>query len=174
MVLIGTYSSSSTSLQEMYLSQCHRDQPCVQDVGKVITKEDRCIAFPNLYQHLVSPFRLEDPTKPGHRKILVFFLVDPHITIPSASVVAPQQASWKQRAISGTTLWNRLPVELRDIVANDADMLTLEQAKAYREELMSERTVFIETVDRERFGHQFNMWYVFPALAATQSAYYEV
>ena len=133
----------------------------MQEVGKVITKEDRCIAFPNLYQHLVSPFRLADPTKPGHRKILVFFLVDPHFAIPSASVVAPQQAQWKQRAIAGTKLWDRLPVELQDIVADDAGMLTLEQAKAYREELMSERTVFVDTVNGERFGHQFNMWYVF-------------
>lgn len=140
--------------------QPHRDDPCVQEVGKVITKEDRCIAFPNLYQHLVSPFRLADPTRPGHRKILVFFLVDPHITIPSASVVAPQQASWKRRAISGTNLWDRLPVELQDIVADDADMITLEQAKAYRETLMSERTVFVKTVNSERFGHEFNMWYV--------------
>ncbi|EPS95159.1 hypothetical protein FOMPIDRAFT_1132922 [Fomitopsis schrenkii] len=137
-----------------------RDDPCVQDVGKVITKEDRCIAFPNLYQHLVSPFRLADPTRPGHRKILVFFLVDPHVTIPSASVVAPQQASWKLRAISGTTLWERLPVELHDIVADDADMITFEQAKEYREELMSERTIFVDTVNGERFGHEFNMWYV--------------
>ena len=73
-------------------------------------------------------------------------------------MVAPQQASWKQRAISGTTLWERLPVELQDIVAGDAGMITLEQAKAYREELMGERTVFVETVNSERFGHQFNMW----------------
>ena len=32
-----------------------RDRPCVQDVGSVITKEGRCVAFPNLYQHKVSP-----------------------------------------------------------------------------------------------------------------------
>ena len=154
--------------------QCHRDQPCVQDVGKVITKEVRCIAFPDLYQHLVSPFRLADPTKPGHRKILVFFLVDPHITIPSASVVAPQQASWTQRVISGTALWSHLPVELQDTIVGDANMLTLEQAKVYREELMSERTATIEIVDQERFGLQFNMWYVFHGLDLTRSAYYKV
>ena len=146
----------------------------MQDVGKVITKEDRCIAFPDLYQHLVSPFRLADPTKPGHRKILVFFLVDPHFTFPSASVVAPQQASWTQRVISGTALWSRLPVELQDTIVGDANMLTLEQAKVYREELMSERTATIEIVDQERFGLQFNMWYVFHGLDLTRSAYYKV
>ncbi|TFY53754.1 hypothetical protein EVJ58_g9272 [Rhodofomes roseus] len=134
-----------------------RDDNCVQDVGKVITKQDRCIVFPNLYQHLVSPFRLADPAKRGHRKILVFFLVDPHIKIPSASMVAPQQASWMQRALPGTVLWDRLPVELQDIVLDYADFMTDQQAKAYREELMKERTAFVETVDQNRFGHEFNM-----------------
>ena len=133
---------------------------CVQDVGKVITKEDRCIAFPNFYQHLVSPFRLADPTRPGHRKILVFFLVDPCFMIPSASVVAPQQGSWIERAVAGTTLWERLPVELQDIVMDHVNFMTLEQAKVYRKELMAERTAFVETVDGQRFGYQFNMWYV--------------
>ncbi|KAI0729142.1 hypothetical protein C8Q72DRAFT_337124 [Fomitopsis betulina] len=151
------YHEQDDSYCMEHLYGIDRGQSCVQEVGKVITQEDRCIAFPNLYQHLVSPFRLADPTRPGHRKILVFFLVDPHITIPSASVVAPQQASWRRRAIAGTRLWERLPVELQDIVADDADMLALEQAKAYRETLMSERTVFVDTVNRERFGHEFNM-----------------
>ena len=97
----------------------------MQDVGKVITKEDRCIAFPNLYQHLVSPFRLADPTKPGHRKILVFFLVDPHFTIPSASVVAPQQAPWKPNRL--VTLLCMRPVvrciSSLDAVSRSADSL---------------------------------------------------
>ncbi|EPT01446.1 hypothetical protein FOMPIDRAFT_40499 [Fomitopsis schrenkii] len=154
------YHGQDDSYCMVHLYGIDRDHPCTQDVGKIITKEDRCIAFPNLYQHLVSPFRLADPTRPGHRKILVFFLVDPHITIPSASVVTPQQASWKRRAISGTTMWERLPVELQDIVADDADMITFEQAKAYREELMSERTIYVDIVNGERFGHEFNMWYV--------------
>jgi len=28
-----------------------RDSPCVQDIGNVITKTHRCVAFPNIYQH---------------------------------------------------------------------------------------------------------------------------
>mmetsp|Transcript_1125 Transcript_1125/g.1019 ORF Transcript_1125/g.1019 Transcript_1125/m.1019 type:complete len:107 (-) Transcript_1125:431-751(-) len=48
-----------------------------QEIGYIETKEGRCIAFPNLYQHRISPFTLKDKTKPGHRKVLVFFLVDP-------------------------------------------------------------------------------------------------
>ena len=62
-------------------------------------------------------------------------------------------------------------MELQDIVADDADMLALEQAKAYRETLMSERTVFVDTVNRERFGHEFNMWYVSSGSVASCSTY---
>ena len=44
------------------------------------------LAFPNVVQHRVSPFRLADPTRPGHRKLLALFLVDPHIRILSTYV----------------------------------------------------------------------------------------
>ena len=53
------------------------NDPLVENLGSVVTKEGRCLAFPNIYQHCVAPFRLEDPTRAGVRRILVFFLVDP-------------------------------------------------------------------------------------------------
>jgi hypothetical protein len=54
------------------------EEPLVQTRGFVTCQENRCIAFPNTMQHRVAPFQLEDETKPGIRKILVFFLVDPN------------------------------------------------------------------------------------------------
>ncbi|KAH9914473.1 uncharacterized protein B0H18DRAFT_1045148, partial [Fomitopsis serialis] len=132
-------------------------EQCVQVVGQVTTKQDRCIAFPNLYQHLVSPFRLIDPTKPGHRKILVFFLVDPNITIPSATTVGPQQEAWIRRAAESKDLWRRLPVELHEMIWERLDPMTEEQAKKYREELMKERTLNVQTVEEQRFGRSFNL-----------------
>ncbi|KAJ7586916.1 hypothetical protein C8J56DRAFT_890843 [Mycena floridula] len=39
----------------------------------------------------VSPFKLADPTKPGSRKILVFFLVNPMCHIHSSTNILPQQ-----------------------------------------------------------------------------------
>ncbi|KAI0323136.1 hypothetical protein GY45DRAFT_1232912, partial [Cubamyces sp. BRFM 1775] len=39
-------------------------------------------------------FELADPSNPGHRKILCFFLVDPLIKIHSTSHVPPPQADW--------------------------------------------------------------------------------
>lgn len=133
------------------------DEVCVQTVGQVTTKQDRCIAFPNIYQHLVSPFSLVDPTRPGHRKILVFFLVDPNISIPSATTVGPQQESWIRRAVESTNLWWRLPFELQEIVWKRLNPVTEEQARQYREELMEERTLTVKTVDEQRFGQMFNL-----------------
>ena len=130
---------------------------CVQDIGKVTTRQGRCVAFPNIYQHLVSPFRLADATKPGHRKILVFFLVDPNITIPSATSVAPQQEAWIRRAIDSTTLWQRLPVELQEYIWEWLDPMTEEQAKQYREQLMKERSKFVVKLNEEVFEMEFSM-----------------
>jgi hypothetical protein len=48
-----------------------------QVLGSAETHAGRVLAFPNILQHHVGPFRLADPSRPGHRKVLVFFLVDP-------------------------------------------------------------------------------------------------
>lgn len=132
----------------------------MQNVGSAVTQEGRCLAFPNIYQHLVSPFSLRDKAKPGHRKILVFFLVDPNVRIPSTSDVGPQQEAWIRAAVEGTQLWQRLPPELHEIIWEKLDAVTEEQARAYREQLMEERTAFVGTVDGQRFGNTFNLWFV--------------
>lgn len=138
-----------------------RDSICVQDIGDVITKTHRCVAFPNLYQHQVQPFHLEDPTKPGHRKILVFFLVDPTQKVPSATEVALQQRDWVSEAIHGASANSalaRLPAEIRMMISEENDgTMTRQEAEQYREELMAERTVFVGDRYKEYFGMDFNM-----------------
>ncbi|CAI7853501.1 unnamed protein product [Closterium sp. NIES-54] len=47
----------------------------------------------------VAPFELQDKTRAGHRKILVFFLVDPRVAIVSTARVPPQQLSWQRREL---------------------------------------------------------------------------
>eukprot|EP01013_Petalomonas_cantuscygni_P001628 TRINITY_DN11650_c0_g1_i1.p1 TRINITY_DN11650_c0_g1~~TRINITY_DN11650_c0_g1_i1.p1 ORF type:complete len:691 (-),score=114.05 TRINITY_DN11650_c0_g1_i1:1944-4016(-) len=64
---------------------------CNRWLGEVSTPEGRCIAFPNDLQHRAAPFQLVDPTRPGHRKMLVFFLVDPAKPILSTATVPRQQ-----------------------------------------------------------------------------------
>jgi len=150
-------TSSTTSIVCVISTGSYNLRSAYRSSAQVTTKQDRCIAFPNLYQHLISPFRLIDPTKPGHRKILVFFLVDPNITIPSATTVAPQQEPWIRHAVESRDLWWRLPVELHEMIWERLDPMTEKQAKKYREELMKERTLNVETVDEQRFGRLFNL-----------------
>ncbi|KAF4303366.1 putative duf1665 domain containing protein [Botryosphaeria dothidea] len=82
--------------QNEYSSTCayfgiENEEAAIQNLGKVSTHQGRLLAFPNIMQHQVQPFRLADPTKPGHRKILTMFLVDPHIPILSTANVPPQR-----------------------------------------------------------------------------------
>ncbi|KAG8912829.1 hypothetical protein FRC01_004877 [Tulasnella sp. 417] len=134
-----------------------------QEVGSVKTSTGRCIAFPNIYQHKVSPFRLVDRTKPGHRKIVALFLVDPEERIPSTSDIPPQQSHWVREAIRETLMNEEsgikvaLPVELADMVADRVgNLMTLEEAKYYREALMDERTGFVDLMDERYFYTAFS------------------
>jgi Protein of unknown function (DUF4246) len=120
----------------------------VQEVGSVETREGRLLTFPNILQHQVQPFELEDPTKPGHRKILALFLVDPYVRVLSTAHVPPQQLDWWRRSLTDEnekTRLNDLPVELQEQVFSQVEdfPISLEEAKRLREELMDERRDFV-------------------------------
>ncbi|MER6672839.1 DUF4246 domain-containing protein [Streptomyces sp. NPDC000983] len=104
-----------------------------QVLGSVPTPAGRCLAFPNVLQHRVGSFRLADPARPGHRKILAFFLVDPSQTIVSTSDVPPQQP------------WS------------DTSTMTLEEAKGYREQLMRERKFFVDEHNEQLYEREFSL-----------------
>jgi hypothetical protein len=67
------------------------NSPCLQNYGNVQTRQGRLLAFPNIFQHRVSPFELVDPTKPGHRRFITLWLVDPTKRIISTANIPPQQ-----------------------------------------------------------------------------------
>ncbi|MER5728303.1 DUF4246 domain-containing protein [Streptomyces sp. NPDC002138] len=104
-----------------------------QLLGSTSTPAGRCLAFPNILQHRVGSFRLADPTLPGHRKILAFFLVDPSGRIVSTSDVPPQQP------------WSA------------TSTMTLEQAKEYREQLMRERKFFVDEHNEQLYEREFSL-----------------
>ncbi|KAG8740256.1 hypothetical protein FRC10_004556 [Ceratobasidium sp. 414] len=102
----------------------------------------RTIAFPNLYQHKVSPFELKDKTKPGHRKIVALFLVDPALHRPSTTIGA----------------FDKLAPEIMNHINSLADdTMTWEEANAYRLELMDERKVFVAENDQNFFQVAFSL-----------------
>ncbi len=123
--------NDSTGMRDVY--GISDEDPLNQVLGSVRTSAGRCLAFPNILQHRVSPFRLADPTRPGHRKILAFFLIDPSVRIPSTSDIPPQQP------------WS------------PASTMTLDQAKSFREELMHERKFFITEHNEALYEREFSL-----------------
>jgi hypothetical protein len=119
------------------------------------------LTFPNSLQHQVSPFALADRTKPGHRKILAFFLVDPHLSIISSANVPPQQEDWwrERQEVVGKLLSGRLPAELQKMVNEglEATPITMEEAKQYRKELMEERSNKSQEQNRDFEIGAFNL-----------------
>jgi hypothetical protein len=79
------------------------NSPCLQNYGSIVTQQGRLLAFPNVFQHRVSSFKLVDPTKPGHRRFIALWLVDPNLRIISTANVPPQQMSWYAEALLGRT-----------------------------------------------------------------------
>ncbi|MFJ9574958.1 DUF4246 domain-containing protein [Streptomyces sp. NPDC101191] len=104
-----------------------------QLLGSASTPAGRCLAFPNILQHRVDSFRLTDPTRPGYRKILAFFLVDPSEKIVSTSDVPPQQP------------WSA------------TSTMTLDQAKGFREQLMQERKFFVDEHNEQLYEREFSL-----------------
>ncbi|KAF3277763.1 hypothetical protein TWF970_005016 [Orbilia oligospora] len=117
----------------------------VQELGEIQTKENRAIVFPNVYQHRVSPFTLIDPKKPGYRKILAFFLCDPGHDVPTTETVMPQQPEQRidlEKSLREGPLGG-LPEEIfQGIVGELPPLITLDEARGYRSELMEERSSF--------------------------------
>lgn len=75
-----------------------------QKLGHIVAQEEKCVGFPNIYQHRVDGFELADSTKPGYRKILCFFFVDPLARIS-------RQPTSRLNKRSGR--WTRCSVPLR-------------------------------------------------------------
>ena len=144
-----------------------------QVLGSVVTKQSRCLAFPNLYQHQVQPFELVDKSKPGHRKILALFLIDPGLPVPrpSTSDIPPQRQDWMRALLQDVATelgagqddterkgLGKLPVELLDMIVNHAEwLMTREEAEEYRLRLMDERGPMIAANNEYMFEPPFNM-----------------
>lgn len=123
--------SDDNGLREVY--GLEDEDALNQTLGSTSTPAGRCLAFPNILQHRVGSFRLTDPARPGHRKILAFFLVDPSERIVSTSDVPPQQP------------WS------------DTSTMTLEQAQNYREQLMRERKFFVDEHNEQLYEREFSL-----------------
>ncbi len=137
-------------LSLIFGTESMRNEPAVQVLGGVKTPGGRMIAFPNTLQHRVSNFRLADPTRPGHRRFLVLWLVDPSYRICSTRNVPPQRHDWwAETAYDGLNLG--LPAEVANMIRAEVGEypIGLEEAKGLRLDLMAERTSMADVVQRD-------------------------
>ena len=130
-----------------------------QELGHILAEEDKCVAFPNIFQPRVDAFELADPLKPGHRKILCFFLVDFTTKIHSTSDVLPQQAEWSIAEIARAPALKNLPVGLFDMVAGYImeGTISRKEAEEHREKLMEERANFVMESNENVYEMEFSM-----------------
>lgn len=141
------------------------EQVMVMELGSVEAKEDRVVVFPNINQHQVQPFELADKTKPGHRKIVCFFICDPHDKkVHTTARVPPQNSAWWGEKVRSIGLLDKLPDELFNKVldAHDDYPWSLQAAKEVRLDLMEERGKVVEEMNAEEFdgplfGRQFSL-----------------
>lgn len=116
-----------------------------QELGSVLCQEGRLLTFPNTVQHRVSSFSLADRSKPGHRRILALFLVDPHRRIISSANVPPQREDW-------------LPEELESKAKRDMKpLMAMDEAREARLELMAERSLQSAEGNRKYETGDFNL-----------------
>jgi len=113
-----------------------------REAGMVQTKQGRLLAFPNIMQHCVKNVALEDKTKPGHRKMLVFFLVDPNKNgqVLSTGQVPPPCKAWYDG--------------LDDVKVDPKSLQTLEEAREHRENLMFTRKFYVVSQNENFFERE--------------------
>ncbi|KAK1963126.1 hypothetical protein LY78DRAFT_561749, partial [Colletotrichum sublineola] len=116
--------------------------PSVQDIGSATLREGFMLVYPNVLQHKWSFTQLKDPTKPGHRKFLTLYLVDPRVKILSTANVPPQQADWWPREFSNETgQFNGLPKEVVDMILDEVKgcPFSMRQANRWKRMAVKER-----------------------------------
>lgn len=107
------------------------EDQAVQYFGDVVTQQGRLLAFPNVYQHRVSGFELKDKTKPGHRRFIALWLVNPTVRVISTANVPPQQFDWWYEAlVGGSVKKGEIPPEVMQLVLDKKSGGTLEEGEA--------------------------------------------
>lgn len=157
----------------------------VQDTTPPSTHSTASIAFPNIYQSQLTPFRLLDPSQDGRITVVSFLLADPDIRpLVSTSNVPPQQSTWVRDALYDA-LTDKLPGELIEAVwsevlgssggqVNEAGqegggdvngersteswVMSQEEAEAYRTEYVGILDRFTQASNNYHFCIPFDVW----------------
>ncbi|KAJ2256877.1 hypothetical protein GGI13_001062 [Coemansia sp. RSA 455] len=114
-------------------SQGGEEDPISQELGSVGIKNGRCVVFPNIHQYKFPKLKLANKTKPGHCKMLTFYVVDPSTRIPSTEIVPPQQQDWYFEDVLEFEPFRSLPQLIVDGILAKVDIpISLKEAKKTR------------------------------------------
>ena len=142
----------------------HHGDPIIQTLGTVTMRENRIVAWPNVFQTRLNAFKLNDATRPGHLKMLTVHLVDPNRRIMSTSMVPCQRRDWWAEEVRRCcALFWRLPREIFnaivDRVDEDAYPISREEGERMREEFREERDQFREKHTEAMEGYEeWDFW----------------
>ncbi|PWA02272.1 hypothetical protein BB558_001611 [Smittium angustum] len=133
--------------------------PLYQNLGKIKIVKNQMISFPNIYQHQVQDFELRDKTKPGYRKMLSFFLVNPKKRIYSTAHIPPQQLSWFEiELMKNKNKLSELPGLITDEISKTLDWpISLKEAKKQREELLKGRKFYVNKQNEGIFERELDL-----------------
>ncbi|KAK6882625.1 hypothetical protein K6H10_000687 [Candida tropicalis] len=121
----------------------HDNDPIVKYLGNIEDKEDIVVIFPNILQHHVDPFELTDKTKPGHRRILCFFIVNPYNDrVLTTKQVPPQNKEWWDDTSLDYLFPNNLKEKILDLKNGETWPMNFAQAEDVRKVLMKERSMY--------------------------------
>ncbi|KAI9351148.1 hypothetical protein DFJ73DRAFT_760215 [Zopfochytrium polystomum] len=115
----------------------------LQSTGSAVARGGRCVAFPNFLHHKLEPFSLQDRTRPGHRKMLAFFLVHPDAApgVYSTRFVPPQQREWVASLLR-EVLPRQIPNEtVESIMKRLGTVMTPDEADRVQVEISEERKI---------------------------------
>lgn len=139
------------------LDRRHRSATVTEELGAIVARQGRAVAFPNTMQHAVRPFELADKARPGHRKILAFFLVDPAMRIASTREVHPQQQEALFALLGTIPRFASLPDAVRAEVVSRVDtVFSRKDAEEHRCQLMDARRSAQEAL-QEDFEADFSL-----------------
>ncbi|SGY88902.1 BQ5605_C134g13387 [Microbotryum silenes-dioicae] len=103
------------------------------------------LTFPNVYQHRTGRFSLRDKTKPGHRKLVAFFLVDPTQRITSTTTSRRSSETTWDRSF---TNYDRAMTRIVDLTEG---LMKPREAKSHRNKMEAERNTMLNAYSRKVF-----------------------
>ncbi|ABN67801.2 predicted protein [Scheffersomyces stipitis CBS 6054] len=131
-----------------------------RELGSITAHEGRIVISPNCFQHQVAPFELKNKSKPGHRKLLCFYLVDPynHVVVTTDQVPPQQKAWWDDNELK-KNLADSLRKKILDLKPDEEFPVSWERAQEVREELMKDRNKDLDEFDEDpAFTRKFSFW----------------